>query len=118
MGKTVGKILEVGAIGAAAFVLGGTGIGLALGYSLGASISYAVAGLGALTGLGTTAAGGLALAGASIEANRILGPKLEKPEQSVTALKAPADPYLSRPAFTSTAEISNFKADRAKRVYG
>jgi hypothetical protein len=94
VGKTVGKILTDVAIAAAVVVAIGTGIGIAAGVPLAAALEASVASLGMLTGLGSTIAGGAALAGASALANSVLGPKLPKPDTSITATKGALPPRV------------------------
>jgi hypothetical protein len=94
MGKTVGTIVKDVAIAAAVVVAIGTGIGVVAGVPLAAALEASVASLGMLTGLGATVAGSVALAGASILAQDVLGPKLPKPDTSVTALKTALPPRV------------------------
>jgi hypothetical protein len=94
MGKTVGTIIKDVAIAAAVVVAIGTGIGIAAGVPLSAALEASVASLGMLTGVGATVAGAAALAGASIIAGSVLGPKLPKPDTTVTALKTALPPRV------------------------
>lgn len=88
MGKTVGTILEIGAIAALAYVTAGTAFALAGGASLGTSISVGVGLLAETTGLGVAAATSITLAGVGSLAG-VLGPNLPKPSTSVSAVKTP-----------------------------
>lgn len=94
MGKTVGAILKDVAIAAAVVVAIGTGIGLVAGVPLAAALEASVYSLGMLTGLGATVAGSVALAGVSALAGDVLGPKLPKPDTTITALKNPLPPRV------------------------
>jgi hypothetical protein len=94
MGKTVTTILKDVAIAAAITVAIGTGIGIVAGVPLAAALEASVYSLGMLTGLGATVAGTVALAGVSVLAQDALGPKLPKPDTTITALKNPLPPRI------------------------